>query len=112
MDQLTSPQNVCFYSCTLGALESCDRLHVNLDRPSRIDDTDFVTPLLTFKDRFFELFTNAIMSSNEYSALRLAGVKGLQGMILLRGFLSESEISYAIQYFVRIVLEDPDVELQ
>lgn len=33
-------------------------------------------------------------------------------MILLREFLSETEISYAIQYFVRIVLEDPDVELQ
>ncbi|KAF8933133.1 Dos2-interacting transcription regulator of RNA-Pol-II-domain-containing protein [Dissophora ornata] len=75
-------------------------------------DTDFVTPLLAFKDRFFQLFTNAIMSSNEYSALRLAGVKGLHGMILLREFLSETEISYAVQYFVRIVLEDPDVELQ
>ncbi|KAF9182984.1 hypothetical protein BGZ51_004321 [Haplosporangium sp. Z 767] len=75
-------------------------------------DTDFVTPLLTFKDRFFELFTNAIMSSNEYNALRLAGVKGLHGMILLREFLSETEISYAVQYFVRIVLEDPDAELQ
>ncbi|KAF9315046.1 hypothetical protein BG003_003547 [Podila horticola] len=75
-------------------------------------DTDFVTPLLTFKDRFFEIFTNALMSSNEYNALRLAGVKGLHGMILLREFLSETEISYAVQYFVRIVLEDPDVELQ
>ncbi|KAG0328198.1 hypothetical protein BGZ99_005864 [Dissophora globulifera] len=75
-------------------------------------DTDFITPLLTFKDRFFEIFTNAIMSSNEYSALRLAGVKGLHGMILLREFLSQTEISYAVQYFVRIVLEDPDTELQ
>ncbi|KAF9359838.1 hypothetical protein BGX26_011306 [Mortierella sp. AD094] len=75
-------------------------------------DADFVTPPLTFKDRFFELFTNAIMSSNEYNALRLAGVKGLHGMILLREFLSETEISYAVQYFVNIVLEDPDVELQ
>ncbi|KAF9215555.1 hypothetical protein BGZ59_001005 [Podila verticillata] len=75
-------------------------------------DTDFITPLLTFKDRFFEIFTNALMSSNEYNALRLAGVKGLHGMILLREFLSETEISYAVQYFVRIVLEDPDVELQ
>ncbi|KAG0363397.1 hypothetical protein BG005_000651 [Podila minutissima] len=75
-------------------------------------DTDFVTPLLTFKDRFFEIFTNALMSSNEYNALRLAGVKGLHGMILLREFLSETEISYAVQYFVRIVLEDPDIELQ
>ncbi|KAF9116754.1 hypothetical protein BGX27_011068 [Mortierella sp. AM989] len=75
-------------------------------------DTDFVSPPLTFKDRFFELFTNAIMASNEYNALRLAGVKGLHGMILLREFLSETEISYAVQYFVNIVLEDPDVELQ
>ncbi|KAF8982331.1 hypothetical protein BGZ46_001445 [Entomortierella lignicola] len=75
-------------------------------------DTDFATPLITFKDRFFELFTNAIMSSNEYNALRLAGIKGLNGMILLREFLSETEISYAVQYFVNIVLEDPDVELQ
>ncbi|KAG0005423.1 hypothetical protein BGZ79_004840 [Entomortierella chlamydospora] len=75
-------------------------------------DADFVTPPLTFKDRFFELFTNAIMSSNEYNALRLAGVKGLHGMILLREFLSETEISYSVRYFVNIVLEDPDVELQ
>ncbi|KAF9362709.1 hypothetical protein BGX34_005646 [Mortierella sp. NVP85] len=95
----------------LDFLDASRVLYGSVDKPTE-HDTDFVTPLLTFKDRFFELFTNAIMSSNEYSALRLAGVKGLQGMILLRGFLSESEISYAIQYFVRIVLEDPDVELQ
>ncbi|KAG0233463.1 hypothetical protein BGW42_007420 [Actinomortierella wolfii] len=75
-------------------------------------DNDFVTPLLTFKDRFFEIFTNAVLSSNEYNALRLAGIKGLHAMILLREFLSETEISYAVQYFVRIVLEDPDTEMQ
>jgi DNA repair/transcription protein MET18/MMS19 len=83
-----------------------------LDPVDIVDDSDFVTPLLTFKDRFFELFTNALLSSNEYNALRLAGVRGLHGMILLREFLSETEISYAVQYFVRIVLEDPDSELQ
>ncbi|KAG0260460.1 hypothetical protein DFQ27_003517 [Actinomortierella ambigua] len=75
-------------------------------------DNDFITPLLTFKDRFFEIFTNAVLSSNEYNALRLAGIKGLHAMILLREFLSETEISYAVQYFVRIVLEDPDIEMQ
>ncbi|KAF9973632.1 hypothetical protein BGZ73_003128 [Actinomortierella ambigua] len=75
-------------------------------------DNDFITPLLTFKDRFFEIFTNAVLSSNEYNALRLAGIKGLHAMILLREFLSETEISYAVQYFVRIVLEDPDTEMQ
>ncbi|KAF9953728.1 hypothetical protein BGZ65_004497, partial [Modicella reniformis] len=98
----------------LDFLDASRVLYGSVEKPSEhdIDDTDFVTPLLTFKDRFFELFTNAIMSSNEYGALRLAGVKGLHGMILLREFLSETEISYAIQYFVRIVLEDPDAELQ
>ncbi|KAG0348406.1 hypothetical protein BG004_005247 [Podila humilis] len=85
------------------------RLQISADLHN---DTDFITPLLAFKDRFFEIFTNALMSSNEYNALRLAGVKGLHGMILLREFLSETEISYAVQYFVRIVLEDPDTELQ
>ncbi|KAI7830250.1 Dos2-interacting transcription regulator of RNA-Pol-II-domain-containing protein, partial [Gamsiella multidivaricata] len=92
-------------------LDASKMLYGSAGQPNE-HDTDFVTPLLTFKDRFFELFTNAIMSSNEYNALRLAGVKGLHGMILLREFLSETEISYAVQYFVRIVLEDPDVELQ
>ncbi|KAF9435406.1 hypothetical protein BGZ76_006356, partial [Entomortierella beljakovae] len=92
-------------------LDASKVLYGSVGEPSE-HDTDFVTPLLTFKDRFFELFTNAIMSSNEYSALRLAGVKGLHEMILLREFLSETEISYAVQYFVRIVLEDSDTELQ
>ncbi|KAF9903591.1 hypothetical protein BX616_001587, partial [Lobosporangium transversale] len=95
----------------LDFLEASRVLYGSAGKPSE-HDTDFVTPLLTFKDRFFELFTGAIMSSNEYNALRLAGVKGLHGMILLREFLSETEISYAVQYFVRIVLEDPDTELQ
>ncbi|KAF9913342.1 hypothetical protein EC991_000104 [Linnemannia zychae] len=95
----------------LDFLEASKVLYGSAGNPTE-HDTDFVTPLLTFKDRFFELFTNALLSSNEYNALRLAGVKGLHGMILLREFLSETEISYAIQYFVRIVLEDPDVELQ
>ncbi|KAG0242236.1 RNAPII transcription regulator C-terminal-domain-containing protein [Mortierella sp. GBAus27b] len=95
----------------LDFLDASRALYGSVETPAE-HDTDFVTPLLTFKDRFFELFTNAIMSSNEYSALRLAGVKGLHGMILLRGFLSETEVSYAVQYFVRIVLEDPDAELQ
>ncbi|KAI1316679.1 hypothetical protein EDD11_009635 [Mortierella claussenii] len=95
----------------LDFLEASRVLYGSTGKPSE-HDTDFVTPLLTFKDRFFELFTNAIVSSNEYNALRLAGVKGLHAMILLREFLSETEISYAVQYFVRIVLEDPDVELQ
>ncbi|KAG9326737.1 hypothetical protein KVV02_008627 [Mortierella alpina] len=95
----------------LDFLEASKVLYGAAGQPTE-HDTDFVTPLLTFKDRFFELFTNALMSSNEYNALRLAGVKGLHGMILLREFLSETEISYAVQYFVRIVLEDPDTELQ
>ncbi|KAF9936405.1 hypothetical protein BGZ67_002401 [Mortierella alpina] len=95
----------------LDFLEASKVLYGAAGQPTE-HDTDFVTPLLTFKDRFFELFTNALMSSNEYNALRLAGVKGLHGMILLREFLSETEISYAVQYFVRILLEDPDTELQ
>ncbi|KAG0210627.1 hypothetical protein BGX28_009152 [Mortierella sp. GBA30] len=95
----------------LDFLDASKVLYGAAGQPSE-HDTDFVTPLLTFKDRFFELFTNALLSSNEYNALRLAGVKGLHGMILLREFLSQTEISYAVQYFVRIVLEDPDSELQ
>ncbi|GJJ69980.1 DNA repair/transcription protein MET18/MMS19 [Entomortierella parvispora] len=95
----------------LDFLEASRVLYGTAGQPTE-HDSDFVTPLLTFKDRFFELFTNALLSSNEYNALRLAGVKGLHGMILLREFLSETEISYAVQYFVRIVLEDPDSELQ
>lgn len=55
-------------------------------------DDDFVTPLLAYKDRLFEIFGGALMISNEYSAVRLAGLRGLHLMTLIKSFLSANEV--------------------
>ncbi|RUS23467.1 hypothetical protein BC937DRAFT_86152 [Endogone sp. FLAS-F59071] len=75
-------------------------------------DQDFVTPLLTYKDRFFEAFGGALMASNEYNALRLTGLKGLRLMTLLRQYLSINEVGIAVQSFDQILLDVDDVELR
>ncbi|RUP34620.1 Dos2-interacting transcription regulator of RNA-Pol-II-domain-containing protein [Jimgerdemannia flammicorona] len=89
-------------------------------------DQDFVTPLLAYKDRFFEIFGTALMSSNEYSALRLGGLKGLHLMAMLRQYLAINEVRHlahyglsetlmvgiAVQSINQILLDDDDAELR
>ncbi|RUS33413.1 Dos2-interacting transcription regulator of RNA-Pol-II-domain-containing protein [Jimgerdemannia flammicorona] len=75
-------------------------------------DQDFVTPLLAYKDRFFEIFGTALMSSNEYSALRLGGLKGLHLMAMLRQYLAINEVGIVVQSINQILLDDDDAELR
>jgi DNA repair/transcription protein MET18/MMS19 len=57
-----------------------------------LEDNDFQTPLLAYKDRLWEIFETSTTASNEYNGLRLAGIKGLKLMAIIRHYLSENEV--------------------
>lgn len=66
-------------------------------------------PLEPFKDRLFELTSQALMSSvADEVSFRVTALKALLRLCLLRGYLQDNEIGMAVQYFDEIVLlEDP-----
>lgn len=71
--------------------------------------TTIENPLEPFKDRLFELNSQALMSSavNEVS-FRMVALNALLRLCLLRRYLQDNEIGMAVQYFDEIVLlEDP-----
>ncbi|CAG8494992.1 1280_t:CDS:10, partial [Ambispora gerdemannii] len=74
-------------------------------------DQDFVTPLLAFKDELFEIFSGSLITTNEYSELRLISLIGLYSMILIRQFLSDNETGIVLQYFNRVILTEYDQEI-
>jgi len=78
---------------------------------SSLIDVDFVTPLLSYKDVYFEIFISALYNQNEYNELRLCGLRGLHDMIFLRQFLNDNEIGVILQYFNRAILEETDQEI-
>jgi DNA repair/transcription protein MET18/MMS19 len=47
---------------------------------------------LGYKDRLWELFEAATTASNEYNGLRLAGIKGLHVMTLMKNYLADNEV--------------------
>lgn len=59
---------------------------------SCLEDSDFQTPLVPYKDRLWEMFETSTTASNEYNGLRLAGIKGLKIMAIMKHFLSENEV--------------------
>lgn len=66
-------------------------------------------PLEPYKDRLFELTSQALMSTaaGEVS-FRVVALKAFSHLCLLRKYLQDSEIGLAVQYFDEIVLcEDP-----
>lgn len=71
--------------------------------------TKVENPLEPFKDRLFELNSQALMSSvADEVSFRVTALKALLRLCLLRGYLQENEIGMAVQYFDEIVLlEDP-----
>ncbi|KAI7872463.1 Dos2-interacting transcription regulator of RNA-Pol-II-domain-containing protein [Spinellus fusiger] len=75
-------------------------------------EQDLVSPLNDYKDRFFAMFESALLASNEYSELRLTGLKGLQGMVLNRHYLDPSEMGSVIQSFNRVLVSELDEELR
>ncbi|KAI9864502.1 MAG: hypothetical protein M1830_006086, partial [Pleopsidium flavum] len=66
-------------------------------------------PLDPFKDRMFELFSQALMSTaSEEVSFRVVALRGLLRLAKLRKYFEESEIGMAVQYFNEIVLtEEP-----
>lgn len=71
--------------------------------------TTVENPLEPFKDRLFELITQALMSTAaDEISFRVVALKALLRLCLLRKYLQDNEIGMAVQYFDEIVLiEDP-----
>ncbi len=69
-----------------------------------------VNPLVPFKDRLFELLSQALVSTGkEEVSFRVVALRGLLRLAKLRKYLEESEIGMIVQYFDEIVLtEDLD----
>lgn len=64
-------------------------------------------PLDGFKDRLFELFSQALMSTaTEELTFRIVALKGLVRLCMLRRYLQDNEIGLAIQWLDEIVLSD------
>ncbi|KAI9702073.1 MAG: hypothetical protein M1836_001417 [Candelina mexicana] len=62
-------------------------------------------PLVAFRDRLFEIFSQALMSTaKEEVSLRVVALKGLLRLCRLRNFLEDSEIGMVVQYFDEVVL--------
>ncbi|KAL6720704.1 hypothetical protein ACLMJK_002629 [Lecanora helva] len=72
--------------------------------------TSIENPLEPFKDRLFELTSQALMSTSvEEVSFRIVALKALLRLCLLRKYLQENEIGMAVQYLDEIVLSgDPD----
>ena len=72
--------------------------------------TDIENPLEPFKDRLFEMNSQALMSSAaDEVSFRVVALRALLRMCLLRKYLQDNEIGMAVQYFNEIVLmEDPN----
>lgn len=66
-------------------------------------------PLEPFKDRLFEISSQALMSTaSEEVSFRLVAIQALLRLCMLRKYLQENEIGMVVQYFDEIVLtEDP-----
>ena len=77
----------------------------NIPAPS----TTMENPLDPFKDRLFELTSQALMSTAaDELSFRVVALKALLRLCLQRKFLQDNEIGMAVQYFDEIVLlEDP-----
>ena len=71
--------------------------------------TTIENPLEPFKDRMFELTSQALMSTAaDEVSFRIVALKALLRLCMLRKYLQDNEIGLAVQYFDEIVLtEDP-----
>ena len=78
--------------------------------PSTLAPTSTIeNPLEPFKDRLFELTSQALMSTAaDEVSFRVVALKAVLRLCLLRKYLQDNEIGMAVQYFDEIVLvEDP-----
>lgn len=93
-------------------LEACKTLYGSAVEDEIVEDSDFTSPLIQHKDRFFGIFESSLLASNEYNLLRLSGLNGLKLMVLSRGFLESNEIGLAVQSINKVLLDEQDEELR
>ncbi|SLM40704.1 MMS19, C-terminal [Lasallia pustulata] len=68
---------------------------------------EVANPLDAFKDRLFELFSQALMgTAKEELSFRMVALKGLLRLCTLRKYLQDNEIGLAVQWLDEIVLLD------
>ncbi|KAI8148945.1 Dos2-interacting transcription regulator of RNA-Pol-II-domain-containing protein [Fennellomyces sp. T-0311] len=106
-----TPRRKAIMDVILEFLEASKSLYGSADGDVDMDQTE-VSPLITYKDRFFGMFESALMASNEYNGLRLSGLKGLELMVLSKHYLSQDERGIAVQSFNKILLEENEEELR
>ena len=72
-------------------------------------ETNIDNPLISFKDRLFELNSQALMSTAiEEISFRIVALRVLLRLCLLRKYLQDNEIGMVVQYLNEIILsEDP-----
>lgn len=71
--------------------------------PSLIDND---SPLHIYKDRLFELFQQALMSSsNTEISYRVVALRGLLGLCQIRWYVEDSEIALSVQCFDDVLLD-------
>ncbi|KAI4289605.1 MAG: hypothetical protein L6R35_001139 [Caloplaca aegaea] len=84
---------------------------VALDQTSgtSLSSIDIGHPLVSFKDRFLDLYSQALMGTpTEEVSSRVVALTGLLRLCQLRNYLQNSEIGMIVQYLDEIVLtEDP-----
>ena len=70
-------------------------------------EAEIENPLEPFRDRLFEIFSQALMSTaKEELSFRVVALKCLQRLSSIRKYLQDNEIGMAVQYFDDIVLSD------
>ena len=73
--------------------------------PSAMPMMEDGNPLTPFKERLFELNSQALMSSaTDEVSFRVAALKALLRLCLLHRYLQDNEIGMAVQYFDEIIL--------
>ncbi|KAI4207129.1 MAG: hypothetical protein LQ348_000669 [Seirophora lacunosa] len=74
-----------------------------------LSSTDIEHPLASFKDRFLDLFSQALMGTPaEEVSSRVVALTGLLRLCQLRNYLRNNEIGMIVQYLDEIILtEDP-----
>ena len=74
-----------------------------------VPEAEAENPLISFKDRLFELNSQALMSTAiEEVSFRVVALKALLRLCLLREYLQDNEVGMVVQYLDEIVLsEDP-----
>ncbi|MCJ1388024.1 hypothetical protein MMC18_000868 [Xylographa bjoerkii] len=82
---------------------------VHHSRSPGVRGSDLGNPLAQFKDRLFEIFSQALMSTAEEEiSFRVVALRSLLLLCSLQEYLQDNEIGMVVQYFDEIVLSEDD----